>query len=56
MKRVISRSDHGHDDSTIKIVVIIIIIIIVFILPHTSKLQTIWSHGISSKMLAAEST
>jgi len=34
MNRVNSRSDFGHDDSTINIVVVIIIIIIIIITLH----------------------
>jgi len=30
MNRVNSRSDYGHDDSTINIVVVIIIVVIIF--------------------------
>ena len=37
MNRVNSRSDHGHEDSTIKIVLIIIIIIIIIIIKGMLK-------------------
>jgi len=38
MNRVNSRSDFGHDDSTVNIVVFIIVIVIIIFIPQVVKI------------------